>query len=117
MHRMGLEPILCINVCVPIHVMQFDADVDANAHANVTCKQSFTCEVAFGINQLLRAYSHCMCRQVNGRGPNFSLFRRTPWEINLIWQELAHAMMSLSTSSSLSDVIITLKDYKRRYYV
>ena len=42
---MGLEPILCVNVCAPIHIMQFDAnvdaDVDANGHANVTCKQSF----------------------------------------------------------------------------
>ena len=51
-----------------------------------------------------------------GGGPNFSLFRCTLWEINLIWQELVHAMMSLLTSS-LSDIIIILKDYKRHYYV
>ena len=37
----GLEPILCLCVCVTIDPIQnFDANVNADAHANVTCKQS-----------------------------------------------------------------------------
>ena len=38
---MGWEPILCMCVCVTIDSIQnFDAKVDADAHANVTCKQN-----------------------------------------------------------------------------
>ena len=43
LQRMGWEPILCMCVCVTIDSIQnFDADIDADAAANVTCKHSFT---------------------------------------------------------------------------
>ena len=50
MQRMGLEPALCVNVCLTIDSKQnFNANVDAETHADVMCKQSFTIRKFFSI--------------------------------------------------------------------
>ena len=42
MQRMGLAPILCVRICITINTIQkFDVDAKADAHGNITCKQSF----------------------------------------------------------------------------
>ena len=52
MQRMGHRPILCINQ----FIVEIDANVDAHAHADVTCEQGLTAQTSFKTVPVKRKY-------------------------------------------------------------